>query len=451
MSMMRELEDRIERKLYRQGKIVGGVYVGRGQEAIPVGTALLASALGPEDVLLPSHRDQAVFLIRGVPPGRILAQYMGRVGGLTRGRDGNMHMGDMKHGMVAIISALAATVPVAAGVAMALRYRGTNGVAFSYFGDGATSRGDWHEGVNFATVQKLPVVFICNNNQYAYSTPLGLQMACANVADRGPAYNMPAEIVDGNDVLAVHEPPAARSSTPAPAKGPYLLECKTFRMTGHSAHDAAHYVPQRPVRRVGQARPHRPPGSAHAREGWADTAEIEQNRALVRRKWTRRWPGPTRAPFPTPPRSSTTSTKASNHADHLSGSHPRRPVGGDGARPQRLPAGRGHRRLRRRVQGDRRLLEHFGEKRVVDTPISEAAIAGAAIGAGLMGLRPVAEMQFADFITCGFDQIVNFAAKCRYRWGAPCPSWCARPRAAAFTAVRFTRRIPKCGSCARPA
>jgi TPP-dependent pyruvate/acetoin dehydrogenase alpha subunit len=104
MSMMRELEDRIERKLYRQGKIVGGVYVGRGQEAIPVGTALLS---GPDDVMLPSHRDQAVFLIRGVSPGRILAQYMGRVGGLTRGRDGNMHMGDMKHGIVAIISALA--------------------------------------------------------------------------------------------------------------------------------------------------------------------------------------------------------------------------------------------------------------------------------------------------------------------------------------------------------
>ena len=109
-------------------------------------------------------------------------------------------------------------MPVAAGAAMALRYQGTNGVAFSYFGDGATSRGDWHEGVNLATVQKLPVVFICNNNQYAYSTPLSLQMACANVADRGPAYNMPAEIVDGNDVLAVHDATAARRRpTRAPA------------------------------------------------------------------------------------------------------------------------------------------------------------------------------------------------------------------------------------------
>src|SRR5215813_3174611 len=202
MALMREVEERIERKLYRQGKILGGVYVGRGQEAIPVGAGLVAE---PADVLFPSHRDLALYFIRGVTPRQIFAQYMGRVGGLTRGRDGNMHMGDMRLNIVAIISAMAASVPVAAGAALALKYKGTRNVAFCFFGDGATSRGDWHEAVNFAAVQKLPVVFICNNNQYAYSTPLSKQMACANVADRGAAYNMPAEIVDGNDVFAVHE------------------------------------------------------------------------------------------------------------------------------------------------------------------------------------------------------------------------------------------------------
>src|SRR5205807_9286852 len=164
------------------------------------------------------------------------------MGGLTRGRDGNMHMGDMGAGVVSIISALAATVPVAAGVALAMRYQGKNGVAFSYFGDGSTSRGDWHEGVNFASVQKLPVVFICNNNQYAYSTPLELQMACANVADKGPAYGIPAEIVDGNDVFAVYEATKRAAAHARSGNGPYMLECKTFRMTGHSAHDAAQYV-----------------------------------------------------------------------------------------------------------------------------------------------------------------------------------------------------------------
>jgi TPP-dependent pyruvate/acetoin dehydrogenase alpha subunit len=241
MKMMREVEDRIERKLYRQGKIVGGVYVGRGQEAIPVGVGLLAEL---DDALFPSHRDLALFLIRGVHPRNIFAQYMGRVGGLTRGRDGNMHMGDLRLNIVAIISAMAASVPVAAGAALAFKYKGTRNVAFCFFGDGATSRGDWHEGVNFAAVQRLPLVLICNNNQYAYSTPLSKQMACANVADRGPAYGIPAEIVDGNDVLAVHEAGKRAVEHARAGRGPYLIECKTFRMTGHSAHDGADYVPQ---------------------------------------------------------------------------------------------------------------------------------------------------------------------------------------------------------------
>src|SRR5579863_7463178 len=241
MATMREVEDRIERKLYRQGKIVGGVYVGRGQEAIPVGVGLTAE---PDDVFCPSHRDLAIFLIRGVHSRQIFAQYMGRVGGLTRGKDGNMHMGDMSRRIISIISAMAASVPVAAGAALALKYKGTHNIAYSFFGDGATSRGDWHEGLNFASVQKLPVVYVCNNNQYAYSTPLTKQMACANVSDRAPGYGIPAEIVDGNDVLAVHQAAQRAADHARNGAGPYLLECKTFRMTGHSAHDAAEYVPE---------------------------------------------------------------------------------------------------------------------------------------------------------------------------------------------------------------
>ncbi len=281
MTLMREVEDRIERKLYRQGKIVGGVYVGRGQEAIPVGSALVA---GPEDIFLPSHRDMAIFFIRGMPVGRVLAQYMGRVDGPTRGRDGNMHMGDLKLGIVSIISALAATVPVAAGVAMSLRYRGTSGVAFCYFGDGSTSRGTWHEGVNLATVQKLPVVYVCNNNQYAYSTPLSGQMACANVADRGPAYNMPAEIVDGNDVFAVHAATRRAVEHARSGLGPYLLECKTFRMTGHSAHDGAHYVPKELFDQWARLDPIQRLETRMLDCGWADRAELEEAKARVRRE-----------------------------------------------------------------------------------------------------------------------------------------------------------------------
>jgi pyruvate dehydrogenase E1 component alpha subunit len=281
ISLMREVEDRIERKLYRQGKVLGGVYTGRGQEAIPVGSALVA---GPDDVLLPSHRDMAVFFVRGVPTRRVLAQYLGRVGGLTRGRDGNMHMGDMSVGIVSIISALAATVPVAAGAALAMRYKGINGVAFSYFGDGATSRGDWHEGVNFAAVQKLPVVFLCNNNQYAYSTPLELQMGCANVADKGPAYGIPAEIVDGNDVLAVYEATHRAAAHARAGLGPYLLECKTFRMTGHSANDAAHYVPKQLFEEWEKLDPIVRLEKRMLDRGWASQGEIDEVRAGVRQE-----------------------------------------------------------------------------------------------------------------------------------------------------------------------
>jgi pyruvate dehydrogenase E1 component alpha subunit len=297
MALMREVEDRIERKLYRQGKILGGVYVGRGQEAIPVGSALHAL---PDDVLLPSHRDMAVWFIRGVPLGRILAQYMGRVDGVTHGRDGNMHMGDLDHRLVAIISALATNVPVAAGAALALKYQGKDGVAFCYFGDGATSRGDWHEGVNLATVQKLPVVYLCNNNQYAYSTPLSQQMACANVADRGPAYNMPAEIVDGNDVLAVYEATERAVAHARAGLGPYLLECKTFRMTGHSAHDAAHYVPPELFAEWEKRDPIRLIETRMLENEWADQDALAATHARIREEVDEAVAWAERSPYPDP-------------------------------------------------------------------------------------------------------------------------------------------------------
>jgi TPP-dependent pyruvate/acetoin dehydrogenase alpha subunit len=241
MKMVREIEYRIERVLYRQGKIVGGVYVGRGQEAISVATGIL---MREDDVVAPTHRDMGIFLLRGISPRRIIAQYMGRKTGVTAGKDGNMHMGDLKHNIIAFVSHLADNVPVAAGVALSFKMRGEDRVAFCYNGEGATSRGDWHEGVNFATVRKLPIVFFINNNQYAYSTPMELQMAVKNVADRAPAYGMPGEVADGNDAIAVYESAKRAVDWARSGKGPYLVEYKTFRMTGHSAHDDAGYVPK---------------------------------------------------------------------------------------------------------------------------------------------------------------------------------------------------------------
>lgn len=265
MLMMRELEDRIELKLYRQGKIVGGCYTGRGQEAIPTGSAVLSR---PDDYLCPSHRDMAAFLIRGMMPREVLAQYLGRVTGPTGGRDGNMHMGCARRHLLPIISSIGASIPVANGIALAMKYRGEPNVVFNYWGDGATSRGDWHEGLNFATVRKLPIVYLCNNNLYAYSTPLEKQMVVKNVADRASAYGMPAEIVDGNDVFAIYDATRRAVAHARNGLGPYLIECKTFRVSGHSAHDAADYVPQ------------------HVREEWSKKDPILRlQKDMVERGW----------------------------------------------------------------------------------------------------------------------------------------------------------------------
>jgi TPP-dependent pyruvate/acetoin dehydrogenase alpha subunit len=241
MKLTREIETRIERKLYRQGKIVGGVYVGRGQEAIAVGSAI---QLTSEDCICPSHRDMGAYLIRGMSPRMIFAQYMGRKTGASQGKDANMHMGDMSKKIVAFVSMLADTVPVAAGIGLAFKIRRQNHVVLCYFGDGATSRGDWHEGLNLASVLKLPVIFICNNNQYAYSTPVEKQMAVKDISVRAQAYGMPGVTIDGNDIRAVYDATHTAIAQARDNGGPSLIECKTFRMTGHSAHDDVRYVPK---------------------------------------------------------------------------------------------------------------------------------------------------------------------------------------------------------------
>lgn len=239
LRLTRTVEDRIT-ALYRQGRIVGGVYTSHGMEAIAVG---YASALERDDVIAPFHRDLGAFLIRGFTAGEILAQYLGKRTGPSKGKDGNVHMGDLKRGVFGFVSHLADNLPVAAGAALAFKIRGESRVAFAGTGDGGTSRGDFHEAMNFAAVRKLPVVFFCNNNQYAYSTPLCLQMAIPNVVDRAKAYGMPGVIVDGNDVAEVYLVAKHAIARARAGEGPTFLEFKTMRMHGHSEHDPAKYVP----------------------------------------------------------------------------------------------------------------------------------------------------------------------------------------------------------------
>jgi len=227
--------------LYKQGKIPGSFYTGRGNEASAVG---IATAMGPDDIGTPLHRDMGVHVVRGVEPWRIFAQYMGKADGPTRGRDGNVHMADARLGLIAMVSHLPAMLPVAVGAALAFRIREEKRVALGWFGEGASSRGDTHEAMNFAGVRRLPVVFICDNNQWAYSTPSHLEYACEHVADRAAAYGFEGVVVDGTDVLAVYREARRAIEMARAGDGPTLIESLTLRMEGHAVHDDAFYVPK---------------------------------------------------------------------------------------------------------------------------------------------------------------------------------------------------------------
>src|SRR3954453_17422419 len=227
--------------LYRQGKIPGSFYTGRGNEAAAVA---IATAMHAEDVGTPLHRDMGVHIVRGVEPWRIFANYMGRADGPTKGRDGNVHMADHRLGLIAMVSHLPAMLPVAVGCALAFRIREEKRVAVAWFGEGASARGDTHEGMNFAGVRQLPVVFVCDNNQWAYSTPTHLEYAVEHIADRAQAYGFGGVVVDGTDALAVYQEAQRAIEKARAGGGPTLIECLTLRMEGHAVHDDAFYVPK---------------------------------------------------------------------------------------------------------------------------------------------------------------------------------------------------------------
>ena len=240
MRLQRAVEDRAI-KLYYQGRIPGAYFTGWGHEAIAAGATY---ALEPHDLIAPMHRDLAAYLMRGIPVRRVFAQFLDREGGLTRGRDGNVHMGDPRLGIFPFVSHMAASVPVAAGMALACRQRGEDRVVLTFFGDGATSTGAWHEGVNFASVLRLPVILVLENNQYAYSTPLERQTAARALVDKAVGYGIAGTAVDGNDVLAVYEAARQAAARARRGEGPTLIECRTMRVRGHSEADKFDYVPK---------------------------------------------------------------------------------------------------------------------------------------------------------------------------------------------------------------
>jgi pyruvate dehydrogenase E1 component alpha subunit len=237
LKLIRAFDERLS-VLVRQGKVRSGVYSGIGQEAIVVGTCY---GLRKEDYICPLHRDLGTFLVKGLDPGVMMAQMFAKATGLSKGRDSALHSGVPELGIFGNTSMLGANLPVAAGLALSFKMERLDHVVVAYFGEGASNTGDFHEGLNFAGANRLPVVFICENNLYGYSVPFEKAMAIEDVADRADGYGFPGVAVNGNDVLAVYQATQGAIQRARDGQGPTLIECKTYRWHGHSEHDKPIY------------------------------------------------------------------------------------------------------------------------------------------------------------------------------------------------------------------
>jgi 2-oxoisovalerate dehydrogenase E1 component len=418
--------------LLRQGRL-SKWFSGIGQEAIATG---VVTALEPGDYILPMHRNLGVFTGRDLDLPRLFRQLLGREGGFTKGRDRTFHFGQLDKGIVGMISHLGAMLPVACGLGLATQLKREPRVAAAFTGDGATSEGDFHEALNLAAVWKLPVLFVIENNHWGLSTPAHEQYACRDLADRGVGYGMPGVVVDGNDVLAVQQAVREAADRARRGRGPTLLEFKTYRMRGHEEASPTDYVPQEmlaewaardPVKRYERLLLERgllePDDFATIRSAYKARIDALADEALS-------------APEP---RAGEDDKLADVFAPSLL--VPRPPSAALEQAPQLRYVDAISDALRVAMRRDDRivllgqdiaeyggvfkvtegLVEEFGRARVRNTPIIESGAIGCALGLALAGHVALVELQFGDFISCGFNQIVNNLAKPHWRWGARIP------------------------------
>jgi 2-oxoisovalerate dehydrogenase E1 component len=424
-------------RLLRQGRL-SKWFSGIGQEAIAVG---VVAALEERDVVLPLHRNLGVFTTRGVDLDRLLRQLLGREGGFTAGRDRSFHFGTLEHGIVGMISHLGAMLPVADGLALAGRLRDTDRVVAVFSGDGGTSEGDFHEALNLAAVWRLPVIFVVENNGWGLSTPPAEQYACADLADRAAGYGMPGVVVDGNDVLAVVATVGEAAARGRRGDGPTLVEAKTYRMRGHEETSGTGYVPPDELARWAKLDPLLRFEAVLDGRGVLPAGE----RTAVREQIVADVDARVEAALAAPEPDSTVERElAAVWASSLSTTGRAqvgwsRPAIGSEVEMRYLDAiSEG---LREAMRADERVVllgqdiaeyggafkvtdgfvAEFGRERVRNTPIIESGALGCALGLALDGFHPMIEMQFGDFISCGFNQVVNNLATTHYRWGAPVP------------------------------
>jgi pyruvate dehydrogenase E1 component alpha subunit len=436
MLLIRIFEETVE-QLYAAGKMHGTMHLSIGQEAVAVGAI---APLRPEDYITSTHRGHGHAIAKGQDLRSMLAELLGKETGVCRGRGGSMHLADLERGNLGANGIVAGGIPIAVGAGLSIRMQGQDRVVLCFFGDGAANHGNFHEGLNMAAIWRLPVVFLCENNQYAMSMPLRQAMAAPRVADRAAAYGIPGETVDGMDVVAVYRAVRSAVERARRGEGPALIEAITYRYKGHSKSDRQVYRTKDEV----QAWMARDP-IARLREGliargWLSEAEAAALEERARQavadalqaaegdpephvaqltegvyaedplfppRWIRRAFGleiPVEPPvgrrelsYAEALREAMAQAMAADDRVFLMGEDIGVYGGAFGV-----------------TQG---LIERFGPDRVRDTPISENTIVGAGVGAALTGMRPIVEMQFMDFVTLAMEQTVLQAAKVRYMFG----------------------------------
>lgn len=425
--------------LLRQGK-VSKWFSGIGQEAISVGATY---ALQPDEWIMPLHRNLGVFTTRNMPLNDLITQWQGDESGYSKGRERSFHFGNKEHHICGMISHLGPQMSVADGAALAYKLRGDKKVALTFCGDGGTSQGEFHEALNVAAVWDLPIIFIIENNGYGLSTPVSEQYRCTNLVDKAKGYGMEGVQIDGNNILTVYETLKGVREYCIENQKPYLIECMTFRMRGHEEASGVKYVPKELFEEWIEKDPIMNYERFLSEETILSNEEIAEIKAENKEKIEeaiRNSPLGENFRKPTPLSAAEITARelkdvyAPVSVSSSSDSRPVNPTKRESEirfldaikeglhqsmqkHPNLILLGQDIAEYGGAFKITDGLVHEFGKERVRNTPLCESAIVGAALGLSLEGFKSVMEMQFADFVTVGFNQIINNLAKIHYRWG----------------------------------
>jgi len=414
--------------LLRQGKI-SKWFSGIGQEAISVGAAL---ALDEDSIIFPLHRNLGVFTTRKMPLKRLFAQWQGKMEGYTKGRDRSFHFGSLENGVVGMISHLGPQLSLANGVALADALSGKNKVALAFTGEGGTSQGEFHEALNVASVWQLPVIFLIENNGYGLSTTTDEQYKCATLADRGIGYGMKSITIDGNNLLEVYHTIKSIKDEISLQPEPFLVECMTFRMRGHEEASGTKYVPSELMEKWALRDPVLLMEDFLQKDNVLSASQIVDIKDAFKKQIARELKETENYSDPSPDLTLELQDVFKPWQPAIIEPNPEKGV------PEKRFIDAISESLSQSMEKFPNLIlmgqdiaeyggafkitegfvDKFGKNRVRNTPLCESAIIGAALGLSLKGYKSMVEMQFADFVSCGFNQIINNLAKIHYRWGA---------------------------------